>query len=41
MENYERLLAIPDINCIKHLKNKKRLSITKIKKTLVIKYPKE
>ncbi|MDQ1002773.1 putative transcriptional regulator [Neobacillus niacini] len=30
------MLAMSDINCIKHLRNKKGLSITKIKETLGI-----
>jgi hypothetical protein len=30
------MLAMPDINCIKHLRNKKGLSITKNKETLGI-----
>jgi len=36
VEEHERMLAMSDINCIKHLRNKKGLSITKIKETLGI-----
>jgi len=36
VEDNERMLAMSDINCIKHLRNKKGLSITKIKETLGI-----
>ena len=34
VEDYERMLAMSDINCIKHLRNKKGLSITQIKEIL-------
>lgn len=36
VEEYERMLAMSDIHCIKNLRNNKGLSISKIQKTLGI-----